>query len=147
MTFLSADHLFSPASSSMAKPSQRTNDMFGQITSRVRTKGAQKWASRIDLDGLSRFLREQHPDKTAAHVEALTGVPYASVRKWLSGDAAPNARAMAALILTYGPELLHAMVIGAPDWLKATVRERAMRELEQRIADQQAALAEMRGER
>ena len=117
--------------------------MFGQITDRVRSQSRKVWSDRIDIEGLGRFLRAQHPEKTAANVEAETGIPHDTVRKWLNGQAQPNGAAVIAMVCAYGPELLHATVKGAPEWLNATVRERAMRELETRIAEQQARLEQM----
>lgn len=100
--------------------------MFGHIANQVSAKRAQLWADRIDLDGLVRFFNEKHPEKTAANVAALTEYPVATVRKWLSREVVPNGIAITVLYLTYGPELLHAVVRGAPDWLSATVRDREL---------------------
>lgn len=111
--------------------------MFGHIVDHVASKRAQLWADRIDLDGLVRFLHAQHPEKTAAHVSALTDYSIATVRKWLSREVVPNGVAMTVLYLSYGPELLHAVVRGAPDWLSATCRERE-------LAAHRAALAATR---
>ena len=109
----------------------------------IRSVSRKIWSDRINLEGLARFLRARHPIKTAANVEAETGIPSDSVRKWLNGQAQPNGAAVIAMVCAYGPELLHATVRGAPDWLSATVRERAMRELEAKIAEQQARLEEL----
>ena len=117
--------------------------MFGKIVDNVRAKRAQVWADRIDLDGLVSFLRAQHPQKTAEDVSARTGHSIATVRKWLSREVTPNGVAITALYLTYGPELLHAVVRGAPAWLSAAVRDAQMRDLEARSAEQQARLAEL----
>lgn len=92
------------------------------------------WSGEIDLDGLPRFLRERHPDKTAQHVQARTGVPADTVRKWLLGVAVPSLKTALQLLCAYGPEVLVAMFREPPDWLDAEAREAEQARMEAEVA-------------
>lgn len=100
----------------------------------------QNWSDRVDLDGLTRFLRAQHPDKTHVHVSALTKLPADTVKKWLLGVAAPGGRAMLVLACVYGPEIMVAMLRDPPAWLDAAARAAEQARLEAQVAQLQAKL-------
>jgi hypothetical protein len=106
--------------------------------------GARFRAHLIDFSGLVAFLRQEHPNKTAEAVEAICGVPAATVRKWLSGETNPNGTALATLLLAYGPEAFASCVAYSPGWLKAAVRDEMTRKLEQQISERERRLAELR---
>lgn len=137
-------HASTPA---MVTPSQGQNGMSGIFADQVRSAGRKAWSDRIDLNGLARVLRARHPEKTAVHVAAETGLPHDSVRKWLSGESVPGGKALLALICAYGPDLMHAMIRGAPEWLDAAARDEQHRTLEREIAERRVALALLDAER
>ncbi|MBY0259577.1 hypothetical protein [Methylobacterium sp.] len=98
------------------------------------------WSQQIDLDGLSRFLREQYPDKTAQNVAARTKLPADTVKKWLLGVALPNGRAMLVLACAFGPEVLVAMLRHPPGWLDEAARGAEQARLQAQLADLQAQI-------
>lgn len=98
-------------------------------------KGERDWSAEIDADGLIRFLRTQHPCKTALNVAARTQLPADTVKKWLLGAALPNGRAILVLSCAYGPELLRAMLRHPPGWLDAAARGAEQVRLEAKLAD------------
>lgn len=104
--------------------------MSGYVAGGLRSKMGKIWSNRINGAGLARFLRAKHPEKTAPNVAAETGLPIDSVKKWLSGEALPGSGALLTLACVYGPELMAAMLNGAPAWLDHAVREQKIRELE-----------------
>lgn len=94
-----------------------------------------------DADLLCAFIRRAHPNNTAHHVEALTGVPAGTVEKWLCGKSSPGFRHFGALIAIYGPSLLAAVYPNAPAWLDKATRDERLSNLQ----EQQTAIeAEMR---
>lgn len=106
-------------------------------------KGERDWSDAVDGAGLARFLRGQHPDKTAQHVAARTHLPADTVKKWLAGAALPNGRAILILSCAYGPELLRAMLHRPPGWLDAAARGAEQVKLEARLADLQRQLGRL----
>ncbi|GEP12276.1 hypothetical protein MMMDOFMJ_1645 [Methylobacterium gnaphalii] len=100
----------------------------------------QNWSDKIDCDGLVRFLRAQHPDKTPAAVSALTKLPIDTVKNWMVGRAAPNGRAMLVLACVYGPEIMVAMLRDPPGWLDAAARAAEQARLETQLAELQAKI-------
>jgi hypothetical protein len=100
-----------------------------------------KWS--INFEGLQAFIRSEHPVKTALCVEAATGIPSDTVKKWISGEASPNGRALLTLAMVYGPQVLAACVNGAPKWLDAATRAEIARKLTAEIADRQRELSEL----
>jgi len=81
------------------------------------------------------FLRERHPAKTAEHVADETGLPAATVRSWLRGQASPGFAATLILIGCYGPEFL-AAVLPSARWLGAAARAEELA----RLRENQTAL-------
>lgn len=94
------------------------SENWGQIWS----KTDQMWSEIIDLDGLGRFLREEHPRDAAKSVAKRTRQPFGTVKKWLNGSARPNLHAALVLVCVYGPEVLAAMLREPPEWLDASAR-------------------------
>lgn len=75
---------------------------------------------RLSPDAAARvadYLQRRHPDKTAAWVEAETGIPAHRVRKWIDRASAPSGLAMLALIGAYGPEFLAKVFDQPPLWV------------------------------
>lgn len=95
---------------------------------------------------LGAFLRRLHPRDTSANVAADTGIPSASIDKWLQGIAFPRARHQFALMGAYGPSVLAAMVPAAPRWLDDAVRAERLRELEANAVAAAAARDALRRE-
>lgn len=83
----------------------------------------------VDVQDLGLYLRRRHPMKCAENVGAAIGVQAATVRKWLSGEAAPGFAHTLRLIKAYGPEILAVMLGTAPDWLDDAVRAQRHAEL------------------
>lgn len=92
------------------------------------------------------FLRARHPIKTAANVAAETDGRCSAfqVGKWLEGASAPNGAAMAALIATYGPEFLAAIIPSPPAWLDAALRAQRAASIEAEIARRQREIDELK---
>jgi hypothetical protein len=103
--------------------------------------------SRIEPDRVVDFLQRAHPLKTADHVSAGTGIPSGTVRKWLEGKSLPKSGALIALIGAYGPALL-AVAFGEepPEWLSKAARAERQAELEARLAQTSAELAQVRSQ-
>jgi hypothetical protein len=98
-----------------------------------------------DLGGrVQEFLRSRHPIKTAANVAAETGCGLHQVKRWLEGAATPNSEAWVALIATYGPEFLAAVMPNRFDWLDAAVQAREEAALEADIAAKRKRLDQLR---
>ena len=95
---------------------------------------------------VSDFLRSIHPIKTAACVEADTGVSARTVSKWLEGASSPSGNAYHRLIEVYGPELF---VFVSPEASPASLREAArvcrQARLERAAAAIRSQLAEVTG--
>lgn len=88
----------------MRKASGKTMGKTGQISGTSGQIDARTLAERI-----SAFLRTRHPLKTPQSVEAETGVPAATVRKWLEQGNAPSGSAYDALVRRYGAPFLCAV--------------------------------------
>jgi len=114
--------------------------MSGPTLDHFFPKADRDWSAQVDGDGLAWFLRAAHPAKTAIHVAARTRLPADTVKKWLSGAALPNGRAVLVLACCYGPELLCAMLRNPPGWLDASARGAAQARIEARLAALQAQL-------
>ncbi|WP_198157520.1 hypothetical protein [Methylobacterium nodulans] len=108
--------------------------------------------SQIDARTLAeracRFLRQRYPNKTALYVEADTGVPSSTVRKWLDQGHCPSGPAYDAMIATYGAAFLCAM---RPDehgaWFHRVARAERQAALEARAAAIQSQLDALTGGR
>lgn len=74
---------------------------------------------------LARFLRAEHPSKTAEAVAARTGIARDTVANWLKLRHPPSLSHFLRLTLAYGPGLIAAVLparAGAvPDWLELAV--------------------------
>lgn len=103
-------------------------------------KAGLDWSQQVDLDGLSRFLRAQYPEKTAQNVAARTKLPADTVKKWLLGAALPNGRAMLVLACAFGPEVLVAMLRHPPGWLDEAARAAEQARLQAQLAELQAQI-------
>lgn len=118
--------------------------MSGQEHVQGFAKRAQSWAyGAVDVGGLAGFLRAQHPVKTAAAVEGQTGIPAASVRKWLEGRAFPGCEATFRLLQVYGLPLAAACVRGCA-WLDEAIlvaRDKAIEAQKQALAAESARIA------
>jgi hypothetical protein len=91
-----------------------------------------------------RYLRSRQPVKTAAAVEAETGISADTVRKWFAG-AKPGFTHVLQLICCYGPGFLAAVMgDGAPTWLDDAARAERQLELEARIERQRLELDQLR---
>ena len=101
------------------------------------------WAPAIDFAGLSDFLRKEHPTKTAEFVNARTGIPVKTVRKWLDHENAPNGPAILTLALYYGPQVLAACFVGAPAWIDQASRVEIARKLLEQIERDERTLREL----
>ncbi len=128
---------------------RRTPPMQPASVKRMRESGQKlRTSGRIDAhsraDRIAAFLRAQHPLKTPACVEAETGIPAATVRKWLEQGYTPSGDAILTLIDRYEDAFLTAVF---PDrrgaWFAEATRRREQRQLERQIGDLQRKLAEL----
>jgi hypothetical protein len=120
----------------IAAPCADAGALSGAIADRIRPGDLKPgaWAERVDLAGLARFLTRRHPEKTAYHVAAETGLPADTVKKYLRLEMAPGFKATIVLVCTYGPELLAAMLSEPPEWLDPAMRQRDQAALTQELA-------------
>lgn len=91
-------------------------------------------------DRFSNFLRSKYPVKTAENVAADTGLPTATVQRWLDRGSAPSLWALGKLIGAYDAEVLCAALENPPAWLVAAARQQERERLEREIADLRARL-------
>ena len=111
----------------------------GQNGAKVGQVDARTLAERI-----SAFLRSRHPLKTPQSVESETGVPAATVRKWLEQGNAPSGSAYDALVRRYGADFLCAVhPEHAGTWFAAVAKQQRQARLERRAADLRRELAEL----
>lgn len=108
----------------------------------VRAKVARSAAILPDAERLCDFLKRKHPQSTAHHVEAETGVPAGTVEKWISGKSRPGFLHFGALISVYGAELLASAYERPPRWLDREAKlaheaalDREIDELQRRRAE------------
>lgn len=86
------------------------------------------------------FLRRKYPTKCAESVEAETGIPAATVAKWLVRNSGCKADSFARLLCAYGPEFACAVMPRAPAWLDRARREAEAERLRAEIAALEARL-------
>ena len=91
-------------------------------------------------DRFSNFLRSKYPIKTADNVAADTGLPAATVQRWLDRGSAPSLWALGKLIGAYDAEVLCATLENPPAWLMAAARQQERERLEREIAGLRARL-------
>ena len=104
--------------------------------------------ARTFAERVAEFLRIQHPQKTAQHVEGKTGLSAATVRKWLEQGNTPNGEAMLALSKSYGPLFLCAAYPDDQDaWFFEVARQQEQARLEAQAATIRRQLAEVMGGR
>ncbi len=84
------------------------------------------------------FLTSLYPTKMPEAVEADTGIPAATVRKW--PGSAPSFTAFVRLVMAYGPELLCACTDQPPAWLDEAARVARNARIEAKIAALSAQL-------
>lgn len=104
----------------------------GEIFRKVEVIDTQVFGERV-----AEFLRGEHPAKTAASVEAETGISAKTVEKWLAGASAPSGAAYHRLIKTYGPELF---VFVSPDASPRSLKEAARLSRQDRLERQAASI-------
>lgn len=90
------------------------------------------------------FLRHLHPQKTADHVAADTGIAAGTVARWLDRGSAPSAWALLRLLGIYGPEFACAVMDEPPGWVDRAAREERQDRLERRAADIQRQIDDLR---
>ncbi len=96
----------------------------------------------VVADRFANFLRSKYPEKTAEHVAADTGLPVATVQRWLDRGSAPSLWALGKLIGAYDAEVLCAALENPPAWLVAASRQQERERLEREIAELRARLDE-----
>ncbi|GBU18057.1 hypothetical protein AOPFMNJM_4003 [Methylobacterium jeotgali] len=106
----------------------------GEVLRQLGVIEPQTFAERI-----GEFLRGIHPAKTAANVEADTGISAKTVSKWLERASSPSGTAYHRLIEAYGPELF---VFVSPDASPASLQEAARVCQQARLERQAAALSQ-----
>lgn len=89
---------------------------------------------RPQVEAVARFLRAEHPNKTAECVGTLIGVPASTVRKWLDGSSAPGFAATVSMICVYGPRFIAAAIETRPAWVDDATRADLMADIEARRA-------------
>ncbi|MCJ2051698.1 hypothetical protein [Methylobacterium sp. J-070] len=94
----------------------------------------------VVADRFSNFLRSKYPIKTADNVAADTGLPVATVQRWLDRGSAPSLWALGKLIGAYDAEVLCAALESPPGWLVAAARQQERERLEREIAGLRARL-------
>lgn len=90
-----------------------------------------------------RFLRRLYPTRTAENIAAdlaAWGVRTSTIAKMLERMTAPSAVMSAALICTYGPDYLAAILPACPDWLDKAKRDARTAQLETEIAEKRREL-------
>lgn len=92
------------------------------------------------------FLRARHPLKTAEEVAADTGLPIATVKKWLDRSSAPSFAAVFALIGAYGPAFIAAVMEHPPAWIDNAARAARREALARDISRLQSELARLGGD-
>lgn len=93
---------------------------------------------------LCRFLRSVHPAKTAERVAADTGVPVATVARWMEREGSPSAPALLRLASVYGTEVLHAVAPELP-WLAVAVKVTRAATLRGALAQVETEIADTMG--
>ena len=101
MSFAPSIPSSSPIATPMLTASGSSMGKSGQDCGKVGQVDGRTLAERVGS-----FLREVHPLKTAQCVQAETGVPANTVRKWLEQGNAPSGPAYDALVRRYGPAFL-----------------------------------------
>lgn len=102
---------------------------------------------KAEPDRIRDFLRAKYPSKTAELVALDTGLKRTTVRQWLERGSSPSCAALIALIGSYGPALLAvAMGDDPPEWLSREARAQRQAELEARLAQTSAELAQVRSQ-
>lgn len=101
-----------------------------------------------DPQWLADFLRRVHPQKTATHVEAQTGVSEDTVKNWLKGRNQVSGWHLSLLIAVYGPNVLKAMWSGSvPGWLDSAVQAEAVAKREAQKARLDAEIAAIKSKK
>lgn len=124
----------------------------GAIAGRRGARRGQKSLPRVApdwVDRLGRYLRGEHPQKTAEAVAARCRdqVSVEAVRKWLNRGSAPGGAALLWLATAYGPSLLIACFgpcpltgAAAPSWLDTAMQAQRADELGARLVAMRAEL-------
>lgn len=116
------------ATSPMRKASGKTMGKTGQEQGKVGRNHARTFAERV-----AAFLRAQHPLKTPQCVEAETGIPAGTVRKWLEQGNVPSGEAMLALSKRYEAPFLCAAYPDDEDaWFFEVARQQEQERLERK---------------
>ena len=93
-------------------------------------------------DRFAAFLRTKYPVKTADNVAADTGLPVATVARWLDRGSAPSLGAPGKLVGAYDAEVLCAALECPPAWLIAAARLQERERIERQIAGLRARIDE-----
>lgn len=127
------------AATSMSQASGNAVSKYPAISSKLRVKASEDTGALV-----ARFLRAQHPRKTAEMVAADTGLAISTVATWLEGRSVPGGVAVLTLIAVYGPSFLASVMPGSFGWLSDAARTAEQQKLEREIEERQRALAELR---
>lgn len=104
--------------------------------------------ARTFAERVAAFLRAQHPLKTPQCVEAETGIPAGTVRKWLEQGNIPSGEAMLALSKRYEAPFLCAAYPDDEDaWFFEVARQQEQARLEAQAATIRQQLAAVMGGR
>lgn len=98
----------------------------------------------VVADRVSAFLRAKHPVKTADNVAADTGIPAATVARWLDRGSAPSIPQLGKLVGAYDAEVLCVILDQPPEWMVSRARQQERERLERQIATLRAQIEGVR---
>ena len=96
--------------------------------------------------GMCEWLRHQFPQATYHHVEAVTGIPAATVEGWFSREYRPSLQNFMAMLCVFGPAFARACLTVDLDWLHDAERREQIAAKELEIARLEAERDELRKE-
>lgn len=91
-------------------------------------------ATLFDLEGMLAYLRKSYPNNVGHNVEALTGIPAATVDNWMQRRSSPQRDHLMSLIAAYGPPFLKACYAREPEWMPAALQGWRLDQINQEIA-------------
>ena len=94
----------------------------------------------VVADRVAAFLRAKYPLKTADNVAADTGLPVATISRWLDRGSAPSLWALGKLVGAYDAEVLLVILDHPPPWLMDEARRQERERIERQIATLRAQI-------
>ena len=94
----------------------------------------------VVADRVAAFLRAKYPLKTADNVAADTGLPAATISRWLDRGSAPSLWALSKLVGAYDADVLLVILDHPPSWLIDEARRQERDRIERQIATLRAQI-------